>query len=119
MAQDEAQASYEGWCRRADVAIDWARPIDEVYNLIRGADPQPGAWTRCDGRMLQIYDAAKRPGGGEATPGEVTAAGPEGLEIAAWDGRIAAKRVRPEGEQKVAAGDFVAASGLKPGAVLG
>ena len=40
--QDESQASYEGWCRAAEAKIDWAKPIDHVYNLIRGCNPAPG-----------------------------------------------------------------------------
>ena len=35
--------TYEGWCRKEDAQIDWSRPYAEVYNLIRGCDPQPGA----------------------------------------------------------------------------
>ena len=30
----------------------------EVYNLIRGTDPQPGASTLVDGAEVQIYDSA-------------------------------------------------------------
>ena len=29
----------------AEAKIDWAKPIDQVYNLIRGCNPAPGAWT--------------------------------------------------------------------------
>src|SRR6266403_4439260 len=32
--QDEKQASYEGWCRAAEAKIDWAKPVDQVYNLV-------------------------------------------------------------------------------------
>src|SRR4051812_35758351 len=44
-AQDESQASYEGWCRSAEARIEWSRPVDQVYNLVRGCNPAPGAWT--------------------------------------------------------------------------
>ena len=47
--QDPAKGSYEGWCQRADVEIDWVQSMDVVYNLIRGANPQPGAWTTLNG----------------------------------------------------------------------
>src|SRR5437016_7161423 len=57
--QDESQANYEGWCRSAEVQIDWAQPIDHVYNLIRGCNPAPGAWTTLNGKKLQISDARK------------------------------------------------------------
>ena len=45
IVQDESLASYEGWCRSGEARIDWAKPVDQVYNLIRGCNPAPGAWT--------------------------------------------------------------------------
>ena len=52
MLQDESQARYEGWCRSAEARIDWAKPIDQVYNLVRGCNPAPGAWTTLSGKKL-------------------------------------------------------------------
>ena len=45
IAQDESCASYEGWCRDAEARINWHTHVDQTYNLIRGCDPAPGAWT--------------------------------------------------------------------------
>jgi methionyl-tRNA formyltransferase len=45
IVQDESQATYEGWCREAEAHIEWSRPIEHIYNLIRGCNPAPGAWT--------------------------------------------------------------------------
>ncbi len=119
IVQDESQATYEGWCRGEDVEINWSRPVDEVYDLIRGANPQPGAWTRHRGRTLQIFDAAKLAAAGDARPGEVTEAGAEGIAVAAEGGAILAKRVRPEGDKKLAAADYVAAGGVEAGTIFG
>lgn len=119
IAQDESQSTYESWCRAADVEIDWTRPRQEVWNLIRGANPQPGAWTRHDGKTLLLYDAVKLPTAGDHHPGEIVALGAEGITVAAGDGDIQIQRVRPEGGKKTNAADFVAASGLTTGAVLG
>ena len=116
--QDESQASYEGWCRKEDVAIDWWKSAADIYNTIRGANPQPGAWTRCADRTIQVFDAARLEGGG-GTPGEVVALGDEGVTVAARGGRILIKRVRPEGEGKVPAAEFAAAAGVKVGSRLG
>src|SRR3954470_21597200 len=59
LVQDESQASYEGWCRGAEARIDWAKPIDHVYNLIRGCNPAPGAWTTLNGKKLYLFDARR------------------------------------------------------------
>ncbi len=62
------KATYESWCRKKDAQIDWSKPAADVYNLIRGTNPQPGAWTTVDGAELQIFDARKAESDGERHP---------------------------------------------------
>ncbi|MBT3305529.1 MAG: methionyl-tRNA formyltransferase, partial [Alphaproteobacteria bacterium] len=90
--QDESQATYESWCRKADAEIDWSRPVDEVYNLIRGTNPQPGAWTIIGGNELKIFDCAKVDADG--TPGEVIDVAQDSFTVATASGGIEVKRVR-------------------------
>ena len=117
-AQDPNAGTYEGWCRAADVELDWSKPAAEIYNRIRGANPQPGAWTTHGGKTLQIFDAA-RLDGEHGMPGEVTEVDDDGFTVAAPGGAVRVKRVRPAGEKKVAAGEFAAAVGLAVGGRLG
>jgi methionyl-tRNA formyltransferase len=100
------------------VEIDWGKPVAEIYNLIRGADPQPGAWTRCNGATLQIFDAA-RIDGTDAEPGIIAAIDDDGITIGADGGRIRVTRVRPEGGGKIAAAEFAAGRKIAVGARLG
>ena len=116
--QDHGQATYESWCRKADAEIDWSKPAAEVYNLIRGTNPQPGAWTRLDGRTLQIFDSA-RDDGASGAPGEIVALDDTGFTVAAGSGGVTVKRVRPEGAGKVPAAEFAGAAGLAVGSKLG
>ena len=116
--QDESKATYESWCRKADAKIDWSKPAAEVYNLIRGTNPQPGAWTEFEGKELKIFDVAVLDAAGGA-PGEVTAIDDGGFTVAAGSGAIRVLRVRPEGEGKIAAAEFAGASGLAKGSRLG
>ncbi len=115
--QDESKATYESWCRKKDAQIDWSKPVAEVYNLIRGCNPQPGAWTTLNGREVQIFDARRLDGEGE--PGEVVSVSEEGVVVQARGGRILVKRVRPEGGAKVAAAEWAREVGLEPGTRLG
>lgn len=118
IVQDESKQTYESWCRKDDAEIDWSKPAAEVYNLIRGTNPQPGAWTLHDGKVLQIFDSASCDAAGGA-PGEVIAIDESGITVAAGGGAVLVKRVRPEGEKKIAASDFVASAGLAVGAKFG
>ncbi len=115
--QDESQATYESWCKKADAEIDWSKPVDEVYNLIRGANPQPGAWSLFEGNELKIFDCAKVDADG--APGEVLDVTEDSFTVGAEGGGIQIKRVRPHDDKKISAADFIANSGLAKGARLG
>lgn len=115
--QDDSQATYESWCRKADARIDWGRPAAEVHNLIRGTDPQPGAWTVIGGNEVQVYDSAVGRQSGQ--PGSVLSVEDDGVEVATSDGSIVVKRLRPKGGKKMGAGEHAREIGLSTGTRLG
>jgi methionyl-tRNA formyltransferase len=115
LVQDESQATYEPLCNDRIAGIDWAKPAAEVHNLIRGCDPQPGAYSFYRGKKVRFFEARiadiHRP---EARPGEVLAADEGGFAVAAGDGAIRIGKVRTDaGKQDAAA--FAVEAGLKPG----
>ena len=114
--QAESQATYEGWCRAEDVVIDWSRPLAEIYDLIRGSDPSPGAGTAFNGKAIQLYRAEARPGESLKSPGEVTEIAEDGFAVAAKGGALFIRRVQPEGAGKISAPEWIQAVGLRPGA---
>ena len=115
--QDESQSTYESWCRKSDAKIDWFKPVDQVYNLIRGTNPQPGAWTTLDGDEVQIFNCRKVDGDGN--PGEINEITGDGVVIQAGGGRICAQRVRPAGCPKISAMEWCETSGVKAGRQVG
>ena len=108
VVQDESQATYEGWCREAEAKINWANHVDFVYNLIRGCNPAPGAWTTLNGKKLQIFDARKHPvrtfGAVKGKIGEVVEVTDKSFQVTAQGGRIEVLRAKLGDGKKVAAG---------------
>jgi methionyl-tRNA formyltransferase len=117
--QDETQATYEPLCTEERTVIDWGQPINQIYNLIRGANPQPGAVTTLHGRRFKIFDCQRQGAPGSAVPGEVFTICEGGFGVAAQEGAILVKRAQMEGGAKIKAAEFVTASGLKVGDRLG
>jgi methionyl-tRNA formyltransferase len=122
-AQDETKASYEGWCRTAEAKIDWAKPIDHVYNLIRGCNPAPGAWTTCNGKKLTIFDSRKityrRFADVKGKIGEVTALSGQSFHITAQGGSVEVLKARLDDGKKVSGAELAQAAGIQPGTLLG
>lgn len=117
--QDDSQATYEKLYTEEDAVIDWNRPSAEIYNLIRGTNPQPGASTRYGGITLKIFDSELLSDTAQGKPGEMTNVSDKGFTVAAGDGSILVKRVQAKGSPKVAAAEFARQMGLKPGDRLG
>lgn len=114
---DEAQASYERRCTKKHARIDWNKPVKQVYDLIRGTNPAPGAWTTLNGEELGIFDCRRAPGDGNSS--RVMAVTEEGVEVQCIGGRILLKRVRPAGQGKISATEWAAAAGIEKGTSLG
>ena len=120
IAQYEPNAGYEGIIRDAETQINWANHVDITYNLIRGVNPAPGAWTAQDGRKLFLFDCAKRIARTFSEVkgkklGEVVGQTDKGLLIHGQGGFIEVHRLRWADGKKVGALE----AGLTVGTILG
>ena len=117
LIQDESQFTYESWCKKEDVEIDWGSPVGNIYNLIRGSNPQPGAWTKYNDEIVQIFDCTMLLG--DLGPvGTVTTIGKESFTIAANGGGIVVQRVR-SGKDKMSAVEFISNTKLEVSSKFG
>ena len=115
--QDESLATYESWCRHEQAEINWNNSLSAVYNLIRGCNPQPGAWTTLNGVVLKIYDCSTVDA--EGNPGEIVQLSDEGFTVAVNNGGILVQRVRPDNDKKMAAREYVNHFSINKGTILG
>jgi methionyl-tRNA formyltransferase len=116
--QDHLQATYDPPCGNEHAKIDWSKPAQEVYNLIRGCDPQPGAHTTWQGQTTRLFDTRLNHGDVQAAPGEVINVGGEEISIAVRGATLIVKRMRGAGG-KIAAAEFARQEDLQVGSRLG
>ena len=120
IVQYEPNAGYEGIIRDAESHINWASHVDHTYNLIRGCNPAPGAWTMHDGKKLFIFECSKRAARTFSEVkgkkiGQVVAQNGSSLVIHGQGGFIEVHRVRPDGGRKIAAAE----TAIPVGTILG
>lgn len=122
VTQDESAASYEGWCRAPEARINWHNHVDHIYNLIRGCNPAPGAWTLFNGRKLQLFDARKHPTRAvsqvRSKVGAVTEVG-HGMFVTAHGGHVEVLKVRYDDGKKIPAAQFCSELGITIDTQLG
>lgn len=116
--QNLDEGSYESWFGKQQAEIDWSKSAAEIYNIIRAANPQPGAWTTVDGETVQIYDS-RRVDSVAGDAGVIESIDEKGILVSAGDaGGILIARVRGS-EGKVSAAEYAASSDLRVGHRLG
>jgi methionyl-tRNA formyltransferase len=87
--------------------IDWNKPVDEVYNLIRGLAPYPAAFSFLQDKKLKIYKAEKIHGIVTETPGSYYTDSKSFLHFACSNGYISVLELQLEGKKKMAIADFL------------
>ncbi len=117
--QDESKATYEPPCDDRVASVDFEKSINDIYNLIRGCDPQPGAYTISRGKKVRFYDARMTASASGKKPGEIVAIEERGLQIAAEGGTIKVGKLRVDKEEKTGPIEFARLVGLKVGDRLG
>jgi methionyl-tRNA formyltransferase len=117
--QDESQATYEGLCTEKDAIINWSAPIDRVYNLIRGTDPQPGATTYYHGKALKIFTSKPIYDITNDLPGQIVSIRTEGFVVSLKSGAVLVQKVQMNKSSKMEAAEFARQAGLEIGDRLG
>jgi methionyl-tRNA formyltransferase len=119
IVQDESLATYDPICRDEHAKVDFSKSAGEVYNLVRGCDPQPGAYADLSGKRLRMYESSLEQSGASAAPGTITSIDDRGASIALDGATLMVKRVRIDpNPKKVAPKELAAAGELTAGSRL-
>lgn len=113
--QDESKATYEPPCDDRVASVSFDKSIKDIYNLIRGCDPQPGAYTTFNGKRVRFYDAKMFPSVIEKLPGEILSIEEEALQIAVKGGVIRVGKLRVDKGEKIGPIEFARSVDVKIG----
>ncbi|MGA1841235.1 MAG: methionyl-tRNA formyltransferase [bacterium] len=96
--------------------LDWNKDNNSLFNLIRGINPSPGAFTFLDGRLVKIWNAVPVEGDKEnAKPGMICGLDADGgLIVQTGKGKLAVKEVQPESKKRMSAHSFISGCRLSP-----
>jgi methionyl-tRNA formyltransferase len=113
--QDNSKATYEPPCDDRVASVNFEKTIKDIYNLIRGCDPQPGAYTTFKGKRVRFYDAKMSLSAIEKQPGEIISFEEGSLQVAVKDGVIRVSKLRVDKGEKIGPIKFAQLVDLKIG----
>ncbi len=113
--QDHSLATYDPPCDEKVAALNWNQPARQVFNFIRGCDPQPGATTTFRGEQVKLYNASFLMDDHTVTPGEILEVTDKGIKVAVAGAALLITRFRTKDLGKVKAPEFIEAKKPRPG----
>lgn len=92
--------------------IDWSKPVDQLYNFIRGLSPYPSAWSNLmlsDSKIhiVKIFESEKEVTTHQLPFGTVVTDHKKVMKIAAQNGFIHIKNLQLAGKKKLPIEDFL------------
>lgn len=119
LVQDESQATYEPIFKDEHAAIDWSKPGQQVYDLVRGSTPSPGASTLIKGQAVELFESRFEAGNQPGDAGQLLAVSDDGILVAVNGGTLQVQRVRVTRGQKVGGSQLASELGLSVGDQFG
>ena len=109
--QNESEATYSSPIDKKNGEINWQQPAIATWRQVRAFQPWPGAFTRWQGKRLEILQGFPLPWPGQAEAGQVvdlaTVTDKAAFGIATGDGLLGVCYVQLEGKRVTLAGDFL------------
>ncbi|MCE5195971.1 MAG: methionyl-tRNA formyltransferase [Negativicutes bacterium] len=126
--QDESKVTYAAAITAADQKVNWQQSAQQIYNRIRGLNPEPGAFCLFRGKNLKLWQSslaaetgADQPDANQpaaAQPGEILQADWQGLLVQCGSGRLRLTEIQPAGKNKMAAAAFIRGNKVTKGELL-
>jgi methionyl-tRNA formyltransferase len=122
VAQPADGITYAHKIEKHEALTDWTQGVAAIERRIRAFNPFPGAAGILEGQTIKFWRAevlagAALPAG--AQPGQVLAAGPDGVDIAGADGVLRVSRLQKAGGKALDAAEFLRGFEIRPGMVFG
>lgn len=114
--QDNDKATYAPMLKKEIGKINWSKNSDDIYNLIRGTYPWPGAYTTRNGSIIKIFKARPYSSGKEPAPGKFRGLiKNEGFLVGTGKGDILVTELQEAGGKRMKATQYLAGHHIKEG----
>ncbi|OGW49298.1 MAG: methionyl-tRNA formyltransferase [Nitrospirae bacterium RBG_19FT_COMBO_42_15] len=116
--QDNSKASYAPMLKKEDGQIDWTKGAEDIYNMVRGMDPWPGAFTYYKGELWKVWKV-RHGDTGKGLAGEILAADKDRIDVASKDNVISIIEIQPANKKRMTVSVFLRGHKVEAGVILG
>lgn len=101
---DEVTFGYN--IKREEERINWNQPVRTVFNMIRGLNSTPGAYSKIDGKTVKIFDVRLGNNTIKAKSGSIISLD-NAIEVQCNDGTLIIDSLQYEGKKRTSSSEFL------------
>lgn len=116
--QEDSLSSYAHMMKKELGHINWENDALDIYNLIRGVIPWPGAYTYYNDTVIKIWKASYIKENFNSMPGEIIKADKKGILVNAKNGAILIKELQKVGGKRLDSASFLNGNALASGEIF-
>lgn len=116
--QDDSLSNYAPMIYKDTGKIDWNKSKEEIFNLVRGLQPRPGAYTIYNGEKVKIHKVECVDTSEEGENGKITQVSKDGVYVKVNNGTIIIKELQFPGKKKLSVRDYLAGNKIDEEIVL-
>lgn len=105
--QNEDEVTFGFNVKREEEHIDFNKNSRDVFNLIRGLCPVPGAYAVLDGAEMKIYESIITDKNVNGKPGEITNIYKNGIGVSTGDYEVILTSIKPFGKKRMDAASYL------------
>lgn len=115
--QNEEEVTFGFNVKREEEHIDFNKSSREIFNLIRGLCPVPGANALLDDKEMKIYACMISDKDSKGVPGEITNIYKNGIGVSTRDKEVILTDIKPFGKNRMSAGSYL--NGIGKSSLIG
>ncbi len=107
--QDESEVTYAYNIDRKEEILDFNSSKEEIYNKIRGLNPNPGSYFLLDGKTIKVYKSLKIDDFTyqDKINGEIVEVSKDSFSIKTKNGLLKILEIKPEGKSKMLVSSYL------------
>lgn len=117
--QDDSKATYASIIKKEMAEIYWDMKAEDIYNLIRGYNPWPVAFSSYENKRIKIYESEIENFKTDKAPGTVVDFSKEGLKIQTGDYVINILKLQLPNGKRLNISQFALGHKIKINSILG
>lgn len=119
VSQDDSKSCYASMLNSKTGLIDWQKDAEDIYNLVRGLNPWPVAYTMYKGKKLKVWKCKGTEKCQAEIPGKIIKVDKSGIYVSTGNGLLIIEEIQLPNSRKMTVAEYIRGNTIEIDVILG